>query len=123
MPATKTESETQAETLVRELNALSQQALISGEIRAFGLSESDYGLFRYDGSEFRPLANRAWVDDFRPAMTRDGAKLKLTEDVTPLILFEPTSVNTPFTLSLSGSRHSYNLVSEGDGRVTLVTTQ
>ncbi len=123
MPPSKTESEKQAEQLVRELNALSQQALISGEIRAFGLSETNYSLFRYDGSQFTPLTSGEWVDDFRPSLTREETKLKLTEEVTPLILFEPTSINTPFTLTLSGSQYNYDLTSEGDGKVALVKTR
>ncbi len=123
MPPTESESEKQAERLVRELNALSQQSLISGEIRAFGLSKTDYELYRYDGSDFRSLATVSWVDDFKPTLTRNATKLKTPEETTPLIIFEPTSINTPFKLELSGTPHSYELTSEGNGKVILVKTQ
>ncbi len=123
MPATETATQKQAERLVRELNALSQQSLISGEVRAFGVSETQYGFYRYDGTEFLPLTNAQWAEAVKPSISRNGTKLKLPEDLSPLIVFEPTSVNTPFKLDLSGPKHSYELRSNGDGRILLVKTQ
>ncbi len=123
IPNPKSPAQIQAEGLTRDLNAMAQEGLISGEVRAFGLTEKQFSFFAYDGEEFIPAGGNIWSDEIRTEFTRNGEKLKLPETLTPQILFEPTSINTPFVLDLSGRKGRYEIRSEGDGRVVLVKTE
>jgi type II secretion system protein H len=123
LPSTRSETEIQAQTLVRQLNALSQDGLISGEIRGFGLSKTGYALYRYDGEQFISAAAADWPNTVEPALKRNNVIIKLPEDLSPQILFEPTQISTPFVLDLSGPKARFELQSKGDGRVILVKTE
>jgi general secretion pathway protein H len=118
LPSTRSETEIQAQTLVRQLNALSQDGLISGEIRGFGLSKTGY-----DGEQFISAAAADWPNTVEPALKRNNVIIKLPEDLSPQILFEPTQISTPFVLDLSGPKARFELQSKGDGRVILVKTE
>lgn len=123
LPTPKTDTQTQAETLTRQLNALAQDGLISGEVRGFGVSESGYALYRYDGETFKSVAQGNWAKNLKPALKRNDSKVKLPKEISPQILFEPTQINTPFILDLSGPQARFELQSKGDGRVLLVKTE
>ena len=119
LPPQKSATLKQAENLTRNLNALSQDALISGEIRAFGLSESDYGFYNYDGVAFTPVTTKAWDDNAQINFFRNGEKVKLPETNLPVIIFEPTRRSTVFRLELSDQKGTYRLISTGNGRVAM----
>lgn len=123
LPSPKTATQTQAETLTRQLNALSQNGLISGEIQAFGVSEKGYSLYRYDGERFTSVATMDWTENVKIALRRNDTKTKVPEEISPQILFEPTQISTPFILDLSGPRARFELQSKGDGRVVMVKTE
>ena len=119
MPPRKSATLTQAEALAQNLNALSQDALISGDIRAFGLSQTEYALYNYNGEDFVSIATRNWSDKVRVKFSRNGQTVKLPETSLPAIIFEPTRISTVFDLELSDSKGIYTLSSTGDGRVLL----
>lgn len=123
LPQSKSETEIQARNLVTQLNALSQDGLISGEIRSFGVSETGYALYRYDGEVFVTAKTADWATALEPALQREGVKVKLPEELSPQILFEPTQISTPFSLALIGPKASFELSSKGDGRIILVKTE
>lgn len=123
IPPSKSQAQIQAERLTRDLNAMVQNGLISGEVRGFGLTEKQFSFYAYNGEEFVPAGSGNWSDVLRPELVREGQKLKLPEELSPQIIFEPTGLNDPFTLGLSGPQSSYELRSEGKGRVSLVKTE
>jgi len=85
MPPRKSATLTQAETLAQNLNALSQDALISGDIRAFGLSQTEYALYNYNGEDFVSIATQNWSDKARVKFSRNGQTVKLPETNLPAI--------------------------------------
>ncbi|CAM3726081.1 prepilin-type N-terminal cleavage/methylation domain-containing protein [Litorimonas haliclonae] len=123
IPNPKSPAQIQAEGLTRDLNAMAQEGLISGEVRAFGLTDKQFSFYAYDGEKFIPAGGNNWSDEIRTEFTRNGEKLELPETLAPQIMFEPTSINTPFVLDLSGRKARYEVRSEGDGRVVLVKTE
>lgn len=123
IPNPKTPTQRQAEGLTRDLNAMVQDGLISGEVRGFGLTEKQFSFYVYNGEKFIPAGEQNWSDDIKPQFSRNGEKLKLPETLSPQVLFEPTGFNTPFVLDLSGRKSRYEIKSEGDGRVELVKTE
>ncbi len=122
VPRGKSDIEQQAVQLTKALNALSQESLISGEIRAFGLSEREFGFYSYDGVEFTLETSKDWADNTRIKLKRNQQVLKVPEVINPLIMFEPTKMNTPFLLNIEGSDVEFNIQSTGDGRVELERT-
>lgn len=123
LPEKKSPVKAQAETVVNALNAIIQDGLVSGEVRGFGVSETHYALYQYDGTTFNIVEQRVWGNDIEPALSINSRAVKLPEKLSPQILFEPTGVNRPFQLSLLGSQDSYGVSSQGDGRAILTLIQ
>jgi type II secretion system protein H len=123
MPSQKTPTRIQAENFVKAVNGLAQEGLISGEIRALGISQSEYAFYTYDGTDFEILAQTAWNDEVSPSFSIRDNRIALPEDLSAQIIFEPTGLNTEFRLSLSGRKDSFDIVSTGDGRAELVQTE
>lgn len=119
VPRGKSDVEQQSLHLTKQLNALSQESLISGEIRAFGLSEREFGFYSYDGVEFVLEASEDWADRTQLTFTRNQQSLKIPETINPLIIFEPTKINTPFLLRIQDVTAEFEIRSLGDGRVSL----
>lgn len=119
----KSPTQIQAESLIRDLNAMAQDGLISGEVRGFGLTEKKFSFYAYNGEDFISAGGSNWSDEIKPGLTRNGEKLKLPETLSPQIIFEPTGLNTPFRLDLSGREDRYELRSEGNGRIILVKAE
>jgi len=123
MPSKKSPTQTEAETLVKRINGLIQDGLISGEIRALGVSETSYAFYQYDGSNFEVLVQKSWQDDTKPALSINNNRIPLPEDLSAQIIFEPTGINTEFRLNLSGRDDSFDIISSGNGRADLVQTE
>lgn len=123
MPSKKTAAQIQTENIVKGVNGLVQDGLISGEIRALGFSETDYAFYQYDGVNFNILKQGAWTDEVSPSLSLDKRRIALPEDLSPQIIFEPTGINTAFRLNLSGRIESFDIFSAGDGRVEMAKSE
>lgn len=123
MPSKKSPTRTEAENLVKAINGLIQDGLISGEIRALGVSETEYAFYQYDGTDFEILRQGAWQDDTKPSLSINNNRIPLPENLSAQIIFEPTGINTEFRLSLSGRDDSYDIMSKGEGRADMVQTE
>ncbi len=105
--------------LIKQLNNTAQQSLISGSPTGFGLSKQGYGFYNYDGENWVLRSSENWPDDITPDVTVDSESLKLSAELLPLVIFEPTGGSSVFTLSLKTFNAEYNFSSIGDGRVVL----
>lgn len=113
----------QAEALIKAINTLAQNGLVSGEVRGFGLSETHYAFYQYDGVVFNIIEQKHWDENVVPVLRIEGSAVKLPEHLSPQILFEPTGINRPFELNLSGPKDHYQISSEGNGRAILTFVQ
>lgn len=123
VPNPKSETQIEAERLARDLNAMVQDGLISGEVRGFGLTEKQFSFYTYNGEDFVPAGGQNWPDRIKPQLRREGQELELPDEVSPQIIFEPTGLNAPFVIDMSGPNARYELRSEGKGRILLVKTE
>lgn len=105
------------DTLLLSLNRTAQESLLTGQVHAFEPMRDGYRFSVFDGEVWQAGAEINWPDNSRIIFTKETARIDLPKTYTPLILFEPTGGNTPFTLSLQSRDKSYRLASTGDGRV------
>lgn len=111
-----------ADMMLKETNAAAQSSLLTGETMALGLSETSYGVMRYREGEWQAVDSRRLPETVRLSMEKEGSSVKLSEDIVPLGLFEPTGTATPFTVKISGLDTAYTLNSAGDGRLVMATS-
>jgi len=120
MPTPKSGIEIQANKLTAELNALSQDGLISGRVNAVGFSKDGYTLYSYRDGQWEERLSDDWDDGYRLQYTRNETAVDIPKTITPGILFQPTGLSTPFELTLSSRDITYAIKTEGNGRVELV---
>lgn len=117
LPQNKPAIDTQSETLLRGVNVMAQSSLISGTPSALGLSENQYAFMEYIDGEWEAPVSIDFTNGVRAVLQKDGADIKLSDDIQPLIMFEANGLSTPFSLTLSDSENTATLRSVGDGRV------
>ncbi len=117
MPTAKSSAEVQANDLVRQLNGLAEEGLLSNRITAMGVSHDGYALFRFKAGAWEVVKQTDWPDDLVVTLKMEESPIKLPAASTPLLVFEPTGISTSFVLILAGPEQSYRLESHGDGRV------
>lgn len=119
LPKDPAASRTLSETLIKRLNKTAQESLLAAKPAAFGASKTAYALYDYDGIDWNVKTEKAWPDAVTISLHKDGEEVKLSETLTPLIVFEPTGSSSVFTLTLSDFDGRYVLSSIGDGRVVM----
>ena len=119
MPQNKPAVNIYADNLVRDLNGAAQSSLLTGKVAALGLSEKSYAIYAYEGEEWVPKRTGDWPEGVFVTFEKDKTKLKLTEDLVPLAIFEPTGQSTLFELTLRNHDKALRLSSKGDGRVVI----
>lgn len=120
-PADDSDVSDRAQLLVRDVNVASRQALLSGQPTAFGVSQTGYGLFNYQDGTWLPPRETDWPEDARITFVIGSERVKLTEDLLPLIIFEPTGMAEPYTLSVQTAAGVYRLTGRADGQATVET--
>lgn len=120
MPSDKPPLRSEASRLNKALNQAAQDSVLSGEPRAFGLSNQGYAFMRFQDNEWEAVKTAQWSEDVEPVLSKNGEPKKLTQEVLPYILFDPTGQSTLFDLTLSGANGDrFILSSAGDGRVRI----
>ena len=119
LPREKPAIDAQAQTLTSSLNAASQSSLVTGRPFAFGLSKDQFAVFEFEDGEWvqRQLMDRP--DALSVDLRKNDIRIKLSEEIVPVVVFEPTGLSTPFSLTLTQGRRTEVLSSTGDGRVIL----
>jgi len=123
-PDKKSGVEVQAQNLLRTVNAVSEEALISGQSTAFGVSREAYAFYVFDQDEWQVRDEIKWDADARPEFTLSDTRFELPEKLAPLIVFEPIGLSEPFTLTVSdvskgGKNLDYIFVSDGNGSIRM----
>lgn len=123
-PEKKSGVDVQAQSFLREVNAVAQDALLSGQSTALGVSSEAYAFYVYSSDGWVIRSETDWDLDARPSITLGTDRFELTDDLVPLIIFEPIGLSEPFTLTVSDvsfkeKRPDYRFVSMGDGRIRL----
>ena len=119
LPREKPAIDVQAQTLTSSLNAASQSSLVTGRPFAFGMSKDQFAVFEFEDREWvqRQLMDRP--DALSVDLRKNDIPIKLSEEIVPIVVFEPTGLSTPFSLTLTQGRRTEILSSTGDGRVIL----
>ena len=113
-------AEVMSETFMVRVNAAAQQSIITGAPAALGISQSEYGLYVFEGGQWTLTGSEEFPDDITVSFVKDAAEIKLPEEIAPLAIFEPTGLGPHFTLTVQSEDRRYELSSEGDGRVNLI---
>ena len=122
LPKRKPPLDGQMQELTRQINAIASEALISGSVMAAGFSTNGYVFYRYGQGEWSIIMKSEWINIPKITLQKTGVTLPLTEQVVPMLLFEPTGLSSVFTLTCIGKGGQYALFSKGDGKVTLQRT-
>ena len=120
LPGNKTTTLTFAEAMTRELNAVSQNGMISGHPTAVGLSEDGYALLAFENGNWVEHRGSEWPEGVIVQFDRSEQRIELGEDIIPLVVFNPTGSSTVFRLGLRDFTDDINIESDGDGRVKMV---
>ena len=120
VPKPKSSLEKQAVLLTGQLNALAQDGLISGSVKAAGFSKDGYALYAFENSEWTERVSAEWENSYRLSLTRTSATLEIPKTTEPIMVFQPTGLSTPFELTLSDRDMSYTVSTSGDGRVDFI---
>ena len=120
IPTPKSALETQAPKLAKQLNALAQEGIISGQVTAAGFSGEGYTLYGYEREEWIVLHEQDWDEPYRLTLKRNDTQLAVPEELVPLITFSPNGLSTIFELSLSDGERGFTLEDSGNGRVLIV---
>ena len=123
IPDKKTPAQDFTQELVRDLNLAAQTSLISGEPTGFGLTREGYIIYAFQDEAWAQSASKNWPDNVAVRFEKDRRRLELPRKPLPVIVFEPTGQSDIFRLTLTPTRSdenlSFDLHSEGDGRIKL----
>jgi len=111
-------TEDDARTLAVTLNRAAQASLTDGATRSLALSREGWSLRRFQDGEWQAVA----ADQFearRVELFVEAAKVELSDDPLPYIIFEPTGQATPFELTLRDRDGNWSLEGTETGRVSV----
>lgn len=106
-----------SENLIRDLNLAAQTSLISGQPTGFGLTRDGYIIYSYQDEAWAQRTSKSWPDNVSVRFEKDRRRIELPRKALPIIVFEPTGQSDIFQLSLRQNNLSFDLHSEGDGRI------
>lgn len=110
-----------AKQLAQETNIMAQDSLLTGTPAALGVSENGYALMTFENNIWETRGERPAPDGVNLTFEKETTKIKLTDGITPLAIFEPIGQATVFVLTISDFDRTFRLESRGDGRVVLET--
>ena len=103
--------------LAADLNTTIRQSLYDGQTRALAVSEDEWELRRFaDGKWATDLAG-----ELRPPvrLSVEDVPVELTEELQPLILFEPSGFATPFVLEAGRRADRFVLAGDTTGELSV----
>ena len=122
LPKPKSALDKQAVLLTAHLNALAQDGLIAGQVTAAGFSTEGYKLYSFTNGLWAERYAGHWSEPYRLHFKRADTKVKLTKEISPSLVFQPTGLSTPFEFTLEDRRAKYALMTSGSGRVEMKKT-
>ena len=120
LPRDKPAIDTQSQSLTSLMNAASQASLVTGRPHAFGLSKDRYAVFEFMEGEWVQRQTLDRPDALTVELRKNDIRIKLEDEIVPIVVFEPTGLSTSFELILTQDRRTETLTSSGDGRVEWV---
>lgn len=116
-PHEKPALEQQSDALLREINIMAQTSLISGTPSALGLSENSFAFMHFKDGQWQSPQETTFPGNIKATFSGEASEIKLSDELQPLVLFEPNGLSTPFTLTLSDGNMKTVFESTGNGRV------
>ena len=118
LPSPKPAALTQGEQLTRDLNRAAQNSLTTGAPYGFGMSKTGYGIYAYREELWDLAGEVTWDAGLTPDLTLENVPVKLRDTLAPMVVFEPTGMNAPFSVMLSGEDARFEIISSGAGAIT-----
>ncbi|MBC6402068.1 MAG: prepilin-type N-terminal cleavage/methylation domain-containing protein [Hyphomonadaceae bacterium] len=118
----KAAARTETEELVRQFRLAAEEAIITGRPHAWGLSGTEHVFFRFHDTEWVPLSEPRLNPGSRIKLTREARNVKLTEEIIPLVIFEPIGMTTRFSLRIEADDRTVTIEGPGDGRIERTET-
>ncbi len=123
LPREKPAIYAQSEALVTVMNGAAQNSLITGRPHALAMSKTAFAIYDFQDGEWLEVKNLSRPEDVKAELKKNDLVIKLTDDLVPVAVFEPTGLATPFKLVLSDFEREEILVSSGDGKVTILASE
>ncbi len=118
LPREKPAIYAQSEALLTSLNGAAQNSLITGRPHALAMSKSAFAIYDFENGEWVELRQIERPEGLRAELRKNDVLVKLTDELVPVAVFEPTGLTTPFVLTLSDLEREETLISSGNGRIT-----
>ena len=119
LPRDKPAIDAQSQALASSLNAAAQSSLVTGRPHGFGVSKNQFAIFEFVDAEWVQTQAMDRPGAVSVELKKDDILIKLSEELVPLVVFEPTGLSTPFELVLTQDRRTETLSSSGNGEVIL----
>lgn len=119
LPGEKPAIETYSKTMLKDINTAAQTSLLTGETVALGLSETAYAVLIYREGQWQSNGEREFPENTKFSFEKEGSRVKLSDKILPLGIFESTGTASVFTVTLRSEDGRYDLISAGDGRLVL----
>ncbi len=118
LPSPEPAALTYGDQMTRDLNRAAQNSLTQGEAYGFGLTQKGYVIYAYRSELWDDVIEGAPGAGVAAQMTVEGRKAKLPEAPAPMIVFDPTGVNVPFSILLSSGKMRFEITADGSGKIT-----
>ena len=119
LPRDKPAIDVQSQALVSSLNAAAQSSLVTGRPHGFGVSKYQFAVFEFADGEWVQIQAMDRPGALSVELKKNDIQIKLSEELAPLVVFEPTGLSTQFELVLTQDRRTETLSSSGNGQVVL----
>ncbi|MEL6686550.1 MAG: prepilin-type N-terminal cleavage/methylation domain-containing protein [Pseudomonadota bacterium] len=117
LPAPRSDADRQSELMAAQMTQFLEQGSLRGEMRALGLDETGFTLFRHDGLKWVVADERDWPEDSRIVLEENGDRIDLPERRLPRFLFESYGAVPEMTLILQAPDGEYSLTPDAQGRM------
>lgn len=98
---------------------MAQSSLLSGVPTALGLSQDSFALLSFEDGIWVTQRTGDIPGQIGVTLEKDATAVKLSKDIVPVAVFDPTGQATLFTLRLTDFERTIILESQGDGRITI----
>lgn len=119
LPSAKPPALVYADSMTRDLNRAAQNAMTAGSPYGFGLSPSGYSIYAFENEVWTPVNSADTEGSVAAALEIEGAPVKDLPESGPLIVFEPTGMNRPFSVMVSGDKARFEVIADGAGKTVM----
>jgi general secretion pathway protein H len=120
LPKDKSVFERDVQTLTVRLNQLVETSIVDASPKAFGVSEDGYAFFAFNQAQWDVAFDSPWPDGVQVALEVDGLPVKLPSKTEPMIMFEISGLSNSFALNLLDADETFDISSDGQGRISLI---